>query len=156
MKRNGESLTAHGKVNDKVCLLTIDMGATSSIIRPDMIKQLRVRQTEKNFVLQTASGKKVPVRGEADIVIALGRKTIRATVFVLPIADEFILGLDFLRVHKFIIDMQRNVINSESNCVELNLPSRRNKELMKPTKLIVLEEELIPPFSEVFIMTKPE
>ena len=27
---------------------------------------------------------------------------------------------------------------------------------MKPTKLIVLEEKLIPPFSEVFIMTKPE
>ena len=82
-----------------------------------------MRQTEKNFVLKTASGEKVPARGEADIAIALGRKTIRVTVFVAPIADEFILGLDFMRVHKFIIDVQRNVIHSESDCVELNRTS---------------------------------
>ena len=36
-----------------------------------MINQLWMRQTEKNLVLQTALGEKVPVLGEAYIDIAL-------------------------------------------------------------------------------------
>lgn len=61
-------------------------------------------------MLQTASGEQAPVLGEADIVIILGWKTIKVTVFASPISNEFLIGLTLTMAHKFLIDVEGNMI----------------------------------------------
>ena len=42
--------------------------------------------------------------------MTLARRTLRIWVFVTDVTDEFILGLDFLRVYDASVDLERHLL----------------------------------------------
>jgi hypothetical protein len=68
------------------------------------------RELSQPYVLQTASFETRPVMKEAHVELTMGQRTLRSCVFVADIADDFILGLDFLRAHDASVDVGRRVL----------------------------------------------
>jgi hypothetical protein len=109
----------------------------------------------KEFVLQTASGEQVPVEGETAVDIALGRVRFSCTVFVAPIADEFILGLDIMRMNNFVIDVNRKTISVGKETICLEPATNKDSFPVLQTKLIARYKTVIPPMTEMIVPTSP-
>jgi hypothetical protein len=73
--------------------VTIDTGASVTIVRPDIVTGQPERMPTMTYALQTASGETIPMLREALIKLTLGRRVQRIWVFVTEVTDVFILGL---------------------------------------------------------------
>jgi hypothetical protein len=104
------SLTADGWRQERPCRVTIDTEASATVARPDIVAGLPERELSRPYMLQTASGKTIPVVKEARVELTMGRRTLRSWVFVVDIADDFILGLDSLRAYDASVDIGRRVL----------------------------------------------
>ncbi|KAF8778511.1 hypothetical protein HNY73_015225 [Argiope bruennichi] len=101
--------------------MVVDTGANVTILRQDLAQQLGVKilRTPPCVTLQTVKGDKIPIIGKMHITIKFGNVLYGHTVFVAEITDIFILGLDFLTKHNFVIDFENNVLRSNSEDVAL-------------------------------------
>jgi predicted aspartyl protease len=52
--------------------VTIDTGASATVVRPDIVAGLPERELSQPHVLQTASGEKIPVVKEAHVELTIG------------------------------------------------------------------------------------
>ncbi|GJQ82041.1 hypothetical protein Trydic_g6917 [Trypoxylus dichotomus] len=59
---------------------------------------------------QTATGQLIPVNGKLLINLGIGSQYLTIKLLVTEIIDEFILGLYFLKVRGFVIDMTNHVL----------------------------------------------
>jgi predicted aspartyl protease/flagellar motility protein MotE (MotC chaperone) len=90
--------------------VTIDTGASATVARPDIVAELPEKELSRPYVLQTASGRTMPVVKEARVELTMGRRTLRSWEFVADITDEFILGLDILLAYDASVDIGRRVL----------------------------------------------
>jgi predicted aspartyl protease len=79
-----------------------------TVARPDIVAGLPERKLSRPYVLQTASGKTIPVVKEALVELTIGRRTLRIWVFFADITEEFILGLDNQRAYHATVDVGRH------------------------------------------------
>ncbi|XP_055932048.1 uncharacterized protein LOC129962327 [Argiope bruennichi] len=114
-------LFIEANVNGFPCRMVVDTGANVTILRQDLAQQLGVKilRTPPCVTLQTVKGDKIPIIGKMHITIKFGNVLYGHTVFVAEITDIFILGLDFLTKHNFVIDFENNVLRSNSEDVAL-------------------------------------
>ena len=77
------------------CEITIDTGSNISIFRPDMLRD-DVQVQPVSSCLRTVTGATAPIRGQGDFDLQIGGLTTRQSMWVADIADQCILGLDFL------------------------------------------------------------
>lgn len=99
------SLLLEGKVDGKACEMVIDTGASHTIVRADLIPEGRVKIPEKVYVITTADGNAMEVLGIVHTDIVLGHRIFRERMFVAPIKDPVILGMDFLKGHNVTLDL---------------------------------------------------
>jgi hypothetical protein len=104
-----QPLTADGWTQEKPCRVTIDTGAVT-VARPNIAAGLPETELCRPYILRTVSGKTIPVVTEARVELAIGRRTLRSSVFVADITDDFILGLDILRAYDSSVDIGRRVL----------------------------------------------
>jgi len=79
IKRCNGSLIAQGLLNNKECELTIDTGATRSIVRPDLITSTPMQKLRQTPILETANG---------DRIAHLEKETDLGLVIVEPLEHE--------------------------------------------------------------------
>jgi hypothetical protein len=95
LKKRNDSLLVDGRINGTTCTMTVDTGATLSIVRADVVESLKNLQiTGSDLILKTATGEAARVLGEADVRLELGSVEVIHRVVVADIVDDFILGLD--------------------------------------------------------------
>lgn len=99
LARAADSLTTEGKIGPKDVTVTIDTGAAVTLVRNGVLDPCCVNPPTSTMFLQTATGEKVPVLGEAVVNLALGRFQLRHKVLVADIKDDLILGLDVISRH---------------------------------------------------------
>jgi hypothetical protein len=87
-----DSLVAEGWIQGKPFRVTIDIGASVTIARPDIVAGQPERKPSRVYVLQTASEETIPELKEAPVEPTLGRRALRVWVFVAEVTDDFILG----------------------------------------------------------------
>jgi RNase H-like domain found in reverse transcriptase/Reverse transcriptase (RNA-dependent DNA polymerase)/Integrase zinc binding domain/Integrase core domain/gag-polyprotein putative aspartyl protease len=121
--------------------MTVDTGATNTIVRRDVVSRWRVKPTDRKMVLVTATGETTPVYGETTLDIMLGRKSIRHRVLVADIMDEVILGLDFLRDHGIIVDVGSSVLHIGNEEVVMSPP----EEAKCVVQQVVLKKDVLLP-----------
>jgi hypothetical protein len=95
-----DSLIAEGWIQGKLCLLTIDTGASVTIVQPDI-----------------AAGQ--PANSEGGVGRALERRPLTFWVVVAEITDDFILRLDVLRAYDASVDLGRHLLRLEQEEVTL-------------------------------------
>ncbi|XP_067639750.1 uncharacterized protein [Eurosta solidaginis] len=134
--RKSSSLTVRGNVDGKERVLTVDTGASHSLIRSDLVNR-RVKPLP-GAKLRTVTGEYNQVQGEVICEVLIGKVMVLQKFVVAEIVDEVILGVDFLVDHDIKIDMQRRVMCYENQDVPLNFSLEKgfssNRVLVEKTR----------------------
>lgn len=116
------SLQAKEWIGDRSCLVTVDTGASVTIVRPVITAGLPKRVPSTKCALQTASGQTLSISKEALVTLSLGRHQSTTGVLVTSITDEFILVLDIMHTHDPSVDLGCHVLRLDNEEVPLRRP----------------------------------
>ncbi|XP_067644811.1 uncharacterized protein [Eurosta solidaginis] len=116
--RKSSSLTVRGNVDGKERVLTVDTGASHSLIRSDLVYR-RVKSLP-GARLRTVTGEYNQVQGEVVCEVLIGKVMVLHKFVVAEIVDEVILGMDFLVDHDVRIDMRRKIMRYKNQDIPLN------------------------------------
>jgi hypothetical protein len=117
-----QNLKVDGRVGNKPCLITVDTGASITIIRSDIAVGLPERRLPTMVYLQCMSGRTIPVFKEALAELTLGKRKLKLWVNVADITEEFSLGLDVMYVHDVVVDLKRHILRLDDEEVPLRRP----------------------------------
>ncbi|CAG5023448.1 unnamed protein product [Parnassius apollo] len=125
------------------CKLTIDTGA---FVNSQLISQFLGDSSYNQELIRlvTATGQRIPVRGEKEMELKLGNVTYLHNVIVADIMDDCILGLDFMRNNCCEIDVKKGVFKcgQEELFMEGALPG--NVHSIKKIVLPPRSETIVP------------
>lgn len=109
---DGNSLIIKGEVNGKPCKLTLDTGASHTVVNSNLASRFLgdFFNNHDRIQLLTATGQHITVRGKKEVKLKLGHKAYWHNVIVADIVDDCILGLDFMRKYRCEIDVDRGVL----------------------------------------------
>lgn len=109
---DGNSLVVKGEIGGVPCHLTIDTGASRTVISSRLLKHLTRDHLvqPRHLQLQTATGQYIPIQGEREVALKIGDKSYWHKVIVANIIDDCIIGLDFMRGHGCKIDLKVGVL----------------------------------------------
>lgn len=144
---NVNSLTVEGTLNNQTCSFTVDTGASWTIVRPELLK--RTVTWKGHFPtcrLQTATGQPVSVLGGTDVEINIGDRAYTQSVLIANITDDCILGLDFLKNQRCVLDIAKGVLRFPDQEVCL--------QGSHPCSLYCLKDTMLPPRSENVVTVK--
>ncbi len=107
----GDGLVVQGSINRQRCRITIDTGSNISIVRPDVLGDTIARTIQPvTSCLKTVTGEQAPIGGRAKLMLQIGRQTYEHDTWVADIADECLLGLDFLVPQACQVDFKDGVL----------------------------------------------
>jgi hypothetical protein len=105
-----QNLKVVGRIGDEPCLMSVDTGASTTVVRSDIAEGLPERHLPMRVYLQCISGQAIPVLKEALVKLTLGNRTLILWVQVADITEEFSLGLDFMYANDVVVDFKRRVL----------------------------------------------
>ena len=147
----GTSLFVEGRLGMRNCKFIIDTGASCSIIKPCLAKG-EVLQGGKHIRLKTATGELVPVVGQIQTEIRLGNKTFQHQFLVADIEEECLLGLDFMRIQGFAVDLKMGTFKQG----DLEIPVYHKGEMISVKRVLVTKSIVVPAQSESLVWAKIE
>ncbi|XP_067637321.1 uncharacterized protein [Eurosta solidaginis] len=116
--RKSSSLTVKGNVDGKERVLTVDTGASHSLIRSDLVN--RKVKSLHGARLRAITGEYNQVQGEVVCEVLIGEVMVLHKFVVAEIVDEVILGVDFLVDYDIRIDMQKRIMHYNNQDVPIN------------------------------------
>lgn len=145
-----DGLVVEGSIGGTQCRITIDTGSNISIIRPDVLQE-GVNILPVSSYLRTVTGATAPIRGRGDFSLQIGGLQTMHSVWVADIADQCILGLDFLESHGCQVDLGESVMHIGNQQIPLQKPINP-----QPTcyRVSTANDITIPAGSEVIIPGK--
>ena len=90
----------------------VDTGASATVLNSGVYQKMNQRtrpelqKTPVPMEMEAADGKVFPIEGYVELEFQAGGETFMWKMFVAPIADEGLLGLDFLEGHDFVMSSQ--------------------------------------------------
>lgn len=148
-KRCNDSLLVEAVVGRNRCLVTIDTGATASIIRRDLVRDQWLYNTTR-YNLRTATGESAKVYGEVALNIQLAGITISHSFLVADIIDECIMGMDFMKKHRIILDVGAQFMKYEN----IEIPVIFGKVNSGTLRTIISHDQVLQPSSETIVWAK--
>jgi hypothetical protein len=145
-------LVTQGWVGDKLCLVTVDTGAYVTVARSDIAAGWPEKQPNLGLVLQTVSGKALPIMKEVSLTLTLGQRPLKISVFVANITDELILGLDVLRAYDASVDIGHQTLRLAEEEVSLWIPGAGPC----PSSLVVAKDKVISARCEGIVIARME
>ncbi|THD20458.1 hypothetical protein D915_008740 [Fasciola hepatica] len=101
-------LVVEGLLNGKGAKLLIDTGASCSVINRSLTKISH--SVPLNGRLIAANGTVMPILGQVAGSVSIGRCTVQHQFLCADVAWDAILGMDFLRAHRIVIDFDRQLL----------------------------------------------
>ncbi|TPP56601.1 putative tick transposon [Fasciola gigantica] len=101
-------LVVEGLLKAKGAKLLIDTGESCSIINPSLTKISD--SVPPNGRLTAAKGTVMPILGQVTGSMSIGRCTVQHHFLCADLAREAILGMDFLRAHRMVVDFDRQLL----------------------------------------------
>ena len=98
-----------GMIADSSCQITVDKGSDISLIRPDVLScDLQTSMIPvKDSRLRMVTGTTALLQSKVDLKPQLDNLTGHHTFYLADIADECILGMDYLKPARVILDLGR-------------------------------------------------
>lgn len=89
----------------------VDTAAQCSVVSEKMYGQLvRPPEIVEEVILKGAANENIRAHVIRDFKFKIGKRPFSWPVFVAPVSDDFIIGLDFLVHHKGIVNLHRNEV----------------------------------------------
>ena len=111
------NLIVNGYAEGKPTSFTADMGATVSIMRPDLVSNLQ--SLISSCTIQTVTGSPVKILGKVDVRVRLGLLKFSHQMLVADIVDDVILGTDIMNAYGFIVDLREDVLKVGQDKIKL-------------------------------------
>ena len=123
-------LVTPGSVGGNSCILTVDTGSNISIVHPEILQRSSIRATIQPIEsqLRTVTRETAPILGRTSVQLTVGSFQAEQEMWVAEIADECILGLDFLQQHDCRVNLKEGVLHIGTEQVPLEQP-----RVTKPT-----------------------
>ncbi|MGC8821243.1 MAG: reverse transcriptase domain-containing protein, partial [Fervidobacterium sp.] len=144
--RNTNNLTVSATVNTVQYTLTIDTGASHSIIRSDMVSDNVVPLS--GVRLRTATGENAAVVGTVNLRVCIGNSVFDHEFIVANIIDEIIIGMDFMASHGIVLDMKEMMMKLGNVDIPLNSGYSPETEIKQ---ILVSNDEVLPPNAESIV-----
>ena len=124
--------TVRVKIYNQFCVALIDTGCGTSVMSERLARRLKLKvdrlQVGDNSILVAADGKPMHVRGKTQASIKLGGLTVPFEFLVLEeLNQNLILGIDFLKDTKAVINCSDRTISFYDDMIELNLVDSKKK-----------------------------
>ncbi|KAJ8915091.1 hypothetical protein NQ315_014346 [Exocentrus adspersus] len=142
---NGASLAVPGRVCGRECKMIVDTGSSHTVVRPNIVAHCKMQDTEEKYLLETARGEAIPVKGVHLAEIKIGKKTFKQKVFVADITDDVLLGLDVMS-KDFLLDLPRGIMKINNEEVHLNV---LKTEVIPTRRVRIVEDATLLPKPEV-------
>ena len=99
----------------------MDIGSDISLVRPDVLKaELEVPITPlKDSRLRTITGTTTPLQSKVDLKLQLGNLITCHTFYLADIAEECILGMDYLKPAGAVLDLGKNLMTIDGEKINL-------------------------------------
>ncbi|KAJ8386236.1 hypothetical protein AAFF_G00175560 [Aldrovandia affinis] len=92
------------------CSALVDTGSTATLMRPDMVP-VGTQLEQTSVQLRTVTGELAPMLGRGKVVITVGGLSVELRVWVAEVQDPCILGLDFLKFARCLLDLGENTLS---------------------------------------------
>uniref|UniRef100_A0A1A9ZHR1 Peptidase A2 domain-containing protein n=1 Tax=Glossina pallidipes TaxID=7398 RepID=A0A1A9ZHR1_GLOPL len=142
-KRSNSSLTIDGKIQGCNYIITLDIGASHSIINSAIVKVKFDPLVGAWF--QTATGEEAVIKGKIMRNISISDVSMKHKFLMADIMHEVILGMDFMAKHTFLSDMKRQLLQYANVTLPLTVGYDIQAEVLQ---VIVQRQQKIPPKSE--------
>uniref|UniRef100_A0A1A9Z2G5 Peptidase A2 domain-containing protein n=1 Tax=Glossina pallidipes TaxID=7398 RepID=A0A1A9Z2G5_GLOPL len=107
-KKSNSSLTIDGMIHGCNYIITLDTGASHSIINSTIVKEKFEPLVGACF--RTATGEEAAIKGKIMRNIWVSNVSMKHEFLVADIMDGVILGMDFIAKHGFVLDLKRQVL----------------------------------------------
>lgn len=124
-----------GKLNGKHCSFKIDTGSDVSVISGKFLGISEESEIKNNLNLVYPTGEKVPVHSRVSVKVEIGRFSVKTSMFVVEMADDCILGTDFLAETNVGACMREVLGISQSNVKEVSCRRIREDQQQIPGEL---------------------
>ena len=143
-----------GVVEGNSCQITVDTGSDISLVRPDVLRgELEVSKTPvKDSRLRTVMGTTAPLQSKVDLELQLGNLKTRHTFYLADIADECILGMDYLRPAGAILDMKKGLMTIGGEKISLMGTKKDAEPVCR--RVVAAVTTTLPPNSEAVVPVK--
>ena len=144
------------KVNSKNITAVIDTGAEVTIISDKVYESLEAKPPVKKRTVMHGAGRNMTMNtciiGPVDLEI--GAKTYTSDVYVAPMDDDMLLGLDFMRKNRVVLDCCKQQIMINSDIFQMSYGKNTEQHIPKIAKVTVPNKTVLPPNSAVHINGK--
>jgi predicted aspartyl protease len=123
----GTSLVVSVKINGRSVPAVVDTGANVTVINEELAQSLgKLNVTEHCKLSCAAQSSSMSAKRVQGINLELGKRKFVVDVYVAPITDKVLLGLDFLNAHDCIVNLKLNQIEIDGKSVQAYL--KRNSD----------------------------
>lgn len=123
----GVSLIVPIKVNGFEISAVVDTGANVTVLSEELAHSLGQLEVVEHCKLSCAAQKSgMMAKKVQGIILELGKKSFVTDVYIAPITDKVLLGLDFLKANDCIVNLKINQIEVDGHKVQASL--KRNSE----------------------------
>ena len=134
----GEEVYIRAVVNGKAMMALLDTGCELTIVGTRVLPEIQLEET--NHKIFAANGTSIPLVGQTNLNMVVGRKSIQKSALVSEVVSECILGVDWLKENKCLWDFGKGRIRVNGIWIQLY----RKDGSIRARNIYVAEETLIP------------
>ena len=163
-KSRGQPMYVEGRIGNIDTNLFIDCGSATTIISETMFRQTtKAEMKHSSAKLETANGQQLHVLGKIKLNVEIGGTTRKEGHFktdytfyvVKELAHDVLLGLDFLALHKAVIDTHHRKLTIQDNYMTVTVHKLINLQSQYRKINVINKTEIrIPARSEILIQGK--
>ena len=156
MVRNSLSLLVPVTFGKNRARLIVDTGAAVTVISSNVYNNLPsdirppLDETSSALKLEVANEGLLSVLGTTTLEFKIKKETFRWTVFIAPIRDDGLLGLDFLQEHNFVLSAENGLRLNGKKC-----PTLIQKVPYRAIRVCCKETVVVPAYSEMVLEGYP-
>ena len=150
---NDQSILIDVKVAGAQTTAVIDTAAQVTVISEDFVKNLTKPLRYVKDVCLKGAGKEqfFSAKLAREVQIKIGKRTINWDLYVAPITDSVILGLDFLRFIGAKINQESNTVKVGDRVIKAHLKRVGNEELYQVSRVSATKRYVVPPHAVAFV-----
>lgn len=157
-EEKGCSLVTEVQLEGKTISAVIDTAAQVTVVSEKIAGDVtKLLQPSENVRLKGANiGTQFPAKVVKDVRIAIGGKEYVWDVFVAPISDDMLIGLDFLTKCAAVINLEKGTLTVEGQQVAASLTSDDSNAVFKVNRIRLSQSIKIPPRSMTIVPVQIE
>ena len=151
----GTSLIVPAKCEKLSVDAVVDTAAQATLISQNLFNKVkRAYGKGTSVVLKGLGEQPVDAKSVPDFEFKLGERTFRWTVYVAPMSDDMILGLDFLKHHHATVDLVQNRVTVEGEALDAFLKKTADGEAMRVSRVVIAKRMVVPPHTLTHVPVK--